>query len=376
MESNTKAFIELLRAGLWADAELTVLLDQGFTEPVDWGYVYRLAEEQAVVGLMAAGFDYAKDIKVPQEDVLQFVGIALQIEQQNLAMNEFVAELIEKLRYQDVYAILVKGQGIAQCYNRPLWRANGDVDLYLNESNYEKAKKILLPLASDIDEEKKTLKHLAMTIDSWVVELHGSLRSQWLPSSVNNMIDQVHYNIFHMGEVRSWDNNNTIVYLPAPQNDVLLVFTHILEHFFVGGIGLRQICDWCRLLWTYKNSLNQELLETRICKAGLMSEWKTFAALAVEYLGMSEKAMPLYDSDRRWKNKAKRVLSFVMKTGNLGHNKDVSYTERYPYVVRKLISFWNHIKECATLFPIFPLDTCIVLLKLFYGRLGVLIKGK
>lgn len=30
-------------------------------------------------------------------------------------MNKFVGQLIEKLRKEDIYALLVKGQGIAQC---------------------------------------------------------------------------------------------------------------------------------------------------------------------------------------------------------------------------------------------------------------------
>lgn len=44
--------------------------------------------------------------------------------------------------------------------------------------------------------------------------------------------------------------------MPRAEEDVVYVFAHILQHFFKGGIGLRQICDWCRLLYTYRDSLN------------------------------------------------------------------------------------------------------------------------
>ena len=57
--------------------------------------------------------------------------------------------------------------------------------------------------------------------------------------------------------------------MPGPDNDVVIVFTHFLHHFFIGGVGLRQICDWCRLLWTYRESLDRGLLESRIRKMGL-----------------------------------------------------------------------------------------------------------
>lgn len=103
MEQNTQAFFALIRAGLW---ETDTLLSQYGS--IDFNEIFRLSEEQSVVGLVAAGLEHVKDVKIPKEDVLQFVGQTLQLEQQNLAMNEFVAKLIEKLRGQDVYTLLVR----------------------------------------------------------------------------------------------------------------------------------------------------------------------------------------------------------------------------------------------------------------------------
>lgn len=259
--------------------------------------LYRLAEEQSVMGLIAAGIENLPASERPSKEVvLQFIGSTFQLEQRNKAMNTFVAKLMEQLRAKDIYAILVKGQGIAQCYEKPLWRACGDVDLLLSESNYERAKELLCPLATDVETEYTHFKHQGMTIDGWVVELHGTLHGR-LSKRVDRMVDEVQKDVFYGGSVRSWDNSGTQVFLPSPDNDVIFVFTHILHHFFFEGIGLRQICDWCRLLWTYRDSLNHELLESRIREMGLMSEWKAFAAFAVKWLGMPVEAMPLFEDN-------------------------------------------------------------------------------
>ena len=109
LDNNQQAFFALVRAGLW---EKEVRLAP--FEKIDFQEVYRLAEEQSVHGLITAGFDHIVDVKAPQEEVLQFVGTSLQLEQTNLTMNGFVAQLIEKLRKRNIYALLVKGQGIAQ----------------------------------------------------------------------------------------------------------------------------------------------------------------------------------------------------------------------------------------------------------------------
>ncbi len=348
---------------------------------VDWDMVYLLAQEQSVQGLVLQGLELFieqgainKD-EIPQELLLRWIGEVQIIEQQNVAMNEFVAWLIEFLRKDNIYALLVKGQGIAQCYEKPLWRASGDVDLLLCEGNYERAKKVLLPLATDVETEYSHFKHQGMTINGWIVELHGTQHSR-LSARVDRVVDEVQGEVFYGGKVRTWMNGQTQVFLPALDEDAIYLFYHILQHFFFEGIGLRQICDWCRLLWTYKDSLNQKLLESRIKSMGVMTEWKAFAALAVDYLGMPAEAMPFYSDDKKWKRKAVRVMEFVLETGNFGHNRDYSYQKKYPYIIYKVISFWKHLKDGAFFFTIFPLDSIKVTWRRMVVGVSVVLQGK
>lgn len=352
MPNNQRVFLELVIAGLGADNESADLRIQRFTDSVDWEKVYQLAEEQSVIGLVLAGIEHS-NLKPPQELLLQWIGEVQKIEQQNKAMNDFVAKLIEKLRKADIYTLLVKGQGIAQCYENPLWRASGDVDLLLSADNYEKAKSFLIPLADHVDSESKEVKHLGMTMGEWFVELHGTMHTS-ISRRVNKGIDAAQNDCFYGGNVRSWDNGGTTVFLPSPDNDVILVFTHILEHFFVEGVGLRQVCDWCRLLWTYRTELDLQLLESRIRRMGLVRVWKSFGSMAVDELGMPKGAMPFYDESFR--KKGQRVLARIMKSGNMGHNNDLSYRSKYSGLTYKLVALWRRIKDFAGFTMIFPID--------------------
>ena len=68
-KTNQKTFFELLRAGLWEkDVQLLPNKD------IDFSAIMRLAEEQSVVGLVAAGLEHVVDLKVPQQWALQFAG--------------------------------------------------------------------------------------------------------------------------------------------------------------------------------------------------------------------------------------------------------------------------------------------------------------
>ena len=368
---SLEAFFSLVKAGLWEiEARLA-----SFGE-IDFDEVYRLSEEQSIVGLVAAGLEYVPDVKIPQNIALKFAGSALRIERQNEGMNAFIGELIEKFREHNIYSVLVKGQGIAQCYHKPLWRSCGDVDFLLAEEEFVKARKFLSPLTEDgFHPDSIAAKHVEAMFSAWAVELHAN-QFAGLSKRIDDVIREVQDCVFYEGQVRTWMNGHTPVFLPDSNCDVVIVFTHYLKHFYKGGLGLRQICDWCRLLWTFREDIDGGILEDRLRRMGLMSEWKAFGSFAVDYLGMPVDAMPLYDSGAKWKRKASGICSFVMTVGNMGHNRDMSYMRRYPYVVRKFISFWRRFVDSARHALIFPLDSLKFFPRIVVGGLRSAVRGE
>lgn len=362
MKSRDKVpFFALLRAGLFEKNDSLSLCDE-----VDFCEVYHWAEEQSVVGLVAAGIENLNhndnaNFEAPRSVALTLAGEVLQLEQRNKAMNQFIASLISKMRMAGIYMLLVKGQGIAQCYDKPLWRSCGDVDLFLSDDNYEKAKAFLMPMASSVEKEYEREKHLGMTINGWVVELHGRLCGGLSPK-IERESDDVYVDTFNGGNVRSWDNNGVLVFQLGIENDVFYVFTHILQHFYKEGVGLRQICDWCRLMWTYRDKMDVKKIEERIKRAELVTEWKAFYALASKYLGMPDlvQGSGLMVHDSGFDKKADKIMEFVLKAGNMGHNRGSGFRDNgswlvRQYVVRKAFSMFRRIGDLINHARIFPL---------------------
>ena len=350
-EKNQQAFFVLVKAGLWEKDE-RLLSNEG----VDYDKIFKLAEEQSVIGLVAAGLEHIANLKPQKELVLEYVGQALQLEQRNKAMNYFIDVMVEKIREAGIELLLVKGQGVAQCYERPLWRSCGDVDFLLNEENYCRAKAFFKPLADSMAKEGKYTREQELTIDPWVIELHGTLRTE-LSSTIDRYLDVLKDDATVRGCVRVWRNGNTDVLLPNPDIDVIFIFTHFLKHFYKGGIGLRQICDWCRLIWIFRSDLDTRLLAKRLVSMKLMTEWKAFSAFAVEYLGMPSDALPFYSPEAKWKRKAARISSFIIEVGNFGHNRDQSYMNKYPFIIRKAISFVQRCKDILRHMMVFPMNS-------------------
>lgn len=343
-------FFALIKAGLW---EKECRLSQ-YGE-VDWPTVFQLASEQSVLGLVMAGVEHL-EVRLPKPVLIQWVGKTRMMEKRNQAMNSFIGVMVERMRAVGIEALLVKGQGVAQCYERPLWRSSGDVDFLLDATNYEKAKTFLIPLASSV--EKESGSHLGLTIDSWVVELHGAQHTG-LSAQIDQVIDEVQKDCFEYGGVRMWKDGETEVLLPNPNNDVVIIFTHFLKHFYKGGLGLRQICDWCRLLWTYRDELDVVLLERRLREMRLIDEWRTFIFFARVYLDLDINHNLDYGmavNSKRMRRKADRVAAFVMEVGNFGHNRDNRF-RRYPFVIKKVFSFARRCGDLVRHALIFPLSS-------------------
>ena len=234
-KSTVDLCFAIVKSGLW-EKDIRFSASQS----PDFQGILRLAREQAVCGLVTAGLEHVTGLKIEKTDSMPFLKEVVMTENRNIAMKDFIGKLFNLLEENGVKAVLVKGQGVAQCYERPLWRSAGDVDLFFDEDNYQNAKTFLAPLAASVESEDKRKKHLAMTIDSWLVELHGLMPTE-ISEHINAGVAAVQKDIFENRGVRFWDNNGVSVPLPSPDNDVIIIFTHFIQHFFVGGVGLRQI---------------------------------------------------------------------------------------------------------------------------------------
>lgn len=50
------------------------------------------------------------------------------------------------------------------------------------------------------------------------------------------------------------------------------------------------------------------------------------------------------------------VLRRVLKSGNFGHNNDLSYRARYSGITYKIVAAWRRMRDFVSLVPVFPVD--------------------
>ena len=362
-------FFALLRSGLWNEVPERA----PFAGGTDWETLYRLSREQTVVPLVTDGINRLPRELLPAEPERMdpFLGDMMSTAKRNRVLDAFIPKVFRAL--EGIPVVLVKGQALAQDYPDPERRQPGDIDLLLLPESYEAAKAILLPKATTVQEEGKEIWHQGMHFRSVEVEIHGSistLMSRKLDRQLAALLEeQFDGRTFPTVSIDGAD-------IPVPEVDfnAIYVFVHFLQHYWSGGIGLRQLADWMTFVSVHKRDIHPVVLEKRLEALGLLNIWKVFTGFAQEYLGCPAEKLPLAAMPDTKKNA--RIWKYIRRCGNFGRNV-VRTRKEEPYLVRKVHSFWRLVvADRLRHFAVFPMESVRFFLGAFGYGLQRLAKGE
>ena len=316
-----KQFTLLIRCGLWES--IPKLCD--FKDNVDWNRIVDLARQQTMVGVMTeAMVKLPPALRPPKPIYFNAIATTSEIEKENKRMNAFASLLMGELRKKGVDSLLLKGQGVGQCYPNPLHRQSGDIDLLITDyEQYRQAKQLMAKVAED-GGEAATRLHSVYTTNGMVIELHGNFRFSICPRCSRHLQAWTDERLSRPGRPLSIGDGETIQ-VPPVQFDAVFIFGHMLQHYMTGGVGLRQIADWMLFVSSHVSDtgkgdegllIDVEVLKSDLEFLGLMKFWKYFAALAVDFLGCPKERMPFYEDNLR--KKGELLLDSIFKTGNFG----------------------------------------------------------
>ncbi len=349
--STDKLFFNILRKGLWGKSEVDSFC------PVDkrvWEEVLWLSFSQTVAGNIADGLSGCLQGDVPQKVAMKLISASVSTEHHNRQMNAKIAQLIPKFERAGVSVVVVKGQAVAQCYKNPFSRMSGDIDLIVKPEDYERAKTIIRDLSGEEGTDDSEVKHYAARVGDIEVEVHGTIHTS-LSSKINDMLDEMQAEVLADGGSCIWNCNGVDVKVPSADFDALYIFLHLLQHFFCGGLGLRQLCDMAMALNAHKGEIDEQKLIKRLEQMKLVSEWKAFFAFLVNYLGLPEQEAPLYDD--KYVKQADRIWKYIRKTGNFGKNKSRRYGTNSSYLLRKAESLIRNASCFVNHIQLFPSDS-------------------
>ena len=84
----------------------------------------------------------------------------------------------------------------------------------------------------------------------------------------------------------------------------------------------------------------------------------------------------MVQDDSKFARKTKRIMEFILKTGNFGHNRDMSFYHEGSYLGQKVKSFGRRLGDMWNHFKIFPLDTLWFMPRIMWNGVRSAINGE
>ena len=372
-ERVREMFFSLLRSSLWG-SELDV--DVVNFSRKDLGGVVKMAKSQTVLGLIAHEL-------MTRNEFADLLGsesrkrLTMMVQENFFTyqrLNAVLLTIVLELRKHGVDPILLKGQGISKYYPIPELRQCGDIDIYVGQEKFAKACEIIGAMSTPEDHQGDipSLKHYHTRIGHAFIEIHRYTDVYW-PKRYDRVYQKISDAGMHSNLV-PLDFVDAEVMTPSVDFNVFFIFNHFWHHFIADGVGLRQLCDWVRLLHVNHGKINLDYLSDVLCKMKLMKEWKVFGYIAVNTLGLPADEMPFYDP--KYKKAAKKVLELIMLEGNFGKENMKGYNRPKGYIAGKWYSFKKRFGRNFRVLRIFPKESLRHMAKVTCVGIAVMFNDK
>lgn len=345
----TTQFLELLRAGLWEKKADESLFEERGT---DWEAICRLARMQTVTGLVYDGMlTLPQELRPGKALYMRWTGEVAVIEQTNEYLDKVAVEVFSILTKEGIAPVLLKGQGVATVYPNPKHRQCGDIDLYVGKRDYKRANEIMVSAGAQPD-HKDSNKHTSFSYKRAMIEIHcEAARLRW------PLADR-RFRKFTQNTPPHCNNallSGGAITIPDSTFNAVFLFVHMFNHFFSSGVGVRQVCDWARVLTMLHHEIDNEQVLKTAKALGIYNSLRAFSYVAVEYIGLDKKYIPveLNTADKEW---GEELMREIYRMGNFGkYNKEYALRPT-GYWSGKWFSFTYFTRRCNQLRRFAPME--------------------
>ncbi len=332
MELAKRQLLELLRSGLWGTQPDVELL-----ESPDWATILRLAHQQSIITIIEPAIERLPLASQPPRDAAMRLHQVVSRSRGYYTHHiEVLGRVIELLRRGGVERpVLLKGLGVGMNYPDASLRQCGDIDIYVGDRLFDSCCDYLVAELGIVrDGESESEQHLHFDYFDTSIEIHRYAIS---PS----------YQPYHSREFMEWcrtqlegdalrevEIGGVECYLPPYDFDFIYVHYHTWKHLLTGGVGLRQLCDWCCYIDKFHGRLDRVELDRVAHRFGLQRPISLFATIAVESLGVRAESLPNYVASER--EIVDQVLEKIWQGGNFGFYREERAVKRESFIGHKL----------------------------------------
>ena len=301
---------------------------EGSLSTAEWRELFEMSKRQSLAGICFVGIQRLSSDQFHDEDLtMDWMGESVKIARKNKKLDSQVATETRKLEQSGFACCLLKGQGNALMYPNPSSRTPGDIDMWVREKlrvrsekigvDKKSIKKIIAFVRNNSNGKVKAIYHHVdgLSYEGTEVEIH--YRPHFMQNLIHNARLQ-HYFLEHADEqFRHYvEIGGQQVSVPTDEFNIVFQLSHIYQHLFHEGIGLRQVLDYYYLLKQYAGSSKKAQInwDALLGHLGLLHIDSALMWILIEKFGMNKDWAIVVPDERR----GRFVLKEILLSGNFG----------------------------------------------------------
>lgn len=292
----------------------------------EWRQLFEMSKKQSLAGVCFEGIQRLSADQFHDEDLtMDWMGESVKIARRNKKLDQQVATVTKRLEQSGFGCCLLKGQGNALTYPNPSSRTPGDIDMWVRKSGVgseskgkeKEIKEIINFVRKNSSHKTKAAYHHieGLSYEGTEVEIH--YRPHFMQNLIHNTRLQQYFQEHTAEQFRHYvEIGGKQVAVPTEEFNIVFQLSHIYQHLFNEGIGLRQIIDYYYLLKQYAISAEESNVDWKslLSHLGLLHIASALMWILTEKLGMDKNWMIVEPDERR----GKFVLKEILLGGNFG----------------------------------------------------------
>jgi len=228
--------------------------------------------------------------------------------------NAAVSHAIQALEQKNIQCCVLKGEVVAELYFNPICRISSDTDLLIDTNLEKKAVTTLKQCGFEVESRSPTSHHVRCYHPlAGLIELHLHLYDElfedvWFDKRISN--------IESYRQIKT-SQGNFITTLGI--NDGLILITlHLIKHFLIGGVGIRQLMDVMLYMRRYKKEIDWDRYNKLINYLKYDKFMDNAIGIGIKHLGFDKNELPKSNHDDSLMQK---ILVDMEKGGVYGKNE-------------------------------------------------------
>lgn len=307
-------YFSVIRSAIWN----TPLDTSSWPKKVDWNPIIQNYSGQSILPLVSNVLNQLPEpYKLTDEQINQIFDETLSTTKGHCRIRDIYKGIFNLFVSKGLTPILLKGESLAVLYPNPLLRSCGDIDIYLEPSECDKAVSLLCDIGAINNGDHG--QHYELMYQGIIIELHHELGEVDRFRGIKGMQEKTTKMILAdiLTEKLSMvylKGTDIPCYLLPAQSEAIFLFLHLSKHLIGSGVGLRQFIDQSLLFNSIQSDFSTKIFQEQIKNLKYGKIWNMIATVMIEYLGLNQELCPVYKPLREIDKKY--IVKYLVEVGD------------------------------------------------------------